>query len=363
MSRDKKPPHLIKKKGRPLKDGTVRIWWVIKDGEYQQRTGCIESEVEGAERALKDYLGKKHQPVRENAESSEIPIADTLSIYLDYKLPFFKKDEDKKDFKSRISRLNDFWGNMYVSEILGDTCREFIRNRGKQAAARKDLAYLRASVNHYKKEYGMTATPSFTLPQKSQPRERWLTRSEAARLLWTSYREGKIKKRKHLVRFIIIALYTGTRHKAILQLQWMPNTMGGWIDLENGVLYRRSEGTEETKKRRPPVRIPKRLLAHLKRWKNQDSIIRHVVHFEGREISRLEKSFRNARKDACLDNAVVPHVLRHTAITWLMQAGVPLIEVSGFTGVSMKELERTYLHHHPDYQTSIVNVRLSGKRT
>ena len=66
----------------------------------------------------------------------------------------------------------------------------------------------------------------------------------------------RTKINRHLARFILIALYTGTRHDAILRLQWMPNVEGGWIDLAAGVLYRRPTGAVDSIKRRPPVPIP-----------------------------------------------------------------------------------------------------------
>lgn len=355
MSRKRKPPHLI------LRKDTGGKVWIIKDGEKQRRTGCLEHEIEKAERRLAEYIGEKHQPITTNAKSCEVSITDVLSVYVDFKAATTPRP---KEFAASIERLNEFWGGKYVSQILGPQCRKFAEQRVSASGARRDLENLRAAVKHYKSEYGMEAEPVFTLPAKSRPRERWLTRTEAAQLLWACYR-GNNKgqnRRKHLVRFILIALYTATRHKAILRLQWMPNTTGGWVDVENGVIYRRAEGKAETKKRTPPIRIPNRLLAHLKRWKSQDWPIRHVVHFGGREIIRLEKSFRSARHDAGLDEDVIPHALRHTAITWLMQAGVQINEVSGFAGVTVRELERTYLHHHPDYQTGVVSARLGGAR-
>jgi hypothetical protein len=46
---------------------------------------------------------------------------------------------------------------------------------------------------------------------------------------------------------------------------------------------------------------------------------------------------------------VTPHSLRHTAATWLMQAGCPIWEAAGFLGMSEKTLRETYAHHHPDF--------------
>jgi integrase len=46
---------------------------------------------------------------------------------------------------------------------------------------------------------------------------------------------------------------------------------------------------------------------------------------------------------------VTPHTLRHTAATWLMQAGVDMWEAAGFLGMSVAVLEKTYGHHHPNH--------------
>ena len=70
---------------------------------------------------------------------------------------------------------------------------------------------------------------------------------------------------RHLARFILIGLYTGTRNDRIRRLQWVENFEGGWVDLERGILHRRASTETETKKRAPSVPAAGRLLAHLRR--------------------------------------------------------------------------------------------------
>lgn len=358
MPRRKKPPHLFLRSDPALEggDGKPRRVWIIKDGSRHQRTGCAEHEVGEAEQRLREYLGQKHDPVQRDGRAAEISLADVLTVYLTTKLPSTPRP---KEFAAGIKRLNNFWGAKTAAEILGPTCRQFADERGTDSGARRDLETLRAAVKHYKAEFGMQAEPVFTLPEKSQSRERWMTRDEIAALLWSCYRS---QNRKHLVRFVLIGVYTATRHQAILGLQWMPNTTGGWVDLDKGVMYRRPAGQKETKKRTPAVRLPDRLAAHMRRWHRLDQGILPIVHYKGRSIERLESSFRRARVACGLDDGVIPHALRHTAITWLMQSGVPMNEVSGFAGVTAKELERTYLHHHPDHQANVARKRMTGSR-
>jgi site-specific recombinase XerD len=63
----------------------------------------------------------------------------------------------------------------------------------------------------------------------------------------------------------------------------------------------------------------------------------------------MAKAFRAVAKDAGLAPDGMPHVLRHTAATWLMQAGTDPWEAAGFLGMTVETLMGRYGHHHPDY--------------
>jgi integrase len=242
-----------------------------------------------------------------------------------------------------IEGLIPFWGTRKVSEIKGATCRKFAETR-KASMARRQLETLRAAVNFFHKEYGLDPVPAFTMPQKHRPRERWLTRDEAAALLWEA------RRTPHLARFILIGLYTGTRSGAILGLSWIPSVNTGFVDLDAGVLYRSGSGQRQTKKRQPPVAIPVRLIAHLRRWRQKDRNLRSVVNWNGSSVRSIKKAFRSAKRAAGLSEDVSPHTLRHTAATWLMLAGVETWQAAGFLGMTAEMLERVYGHHSPSYQ-------------
>jgi integrase len=51
---------------------------------------------------------------------------------------------------------------------------------------------------------------------------------------------------------------------------------------------------------------------------------RFAVEWYGEPVTSISKGFRAVVKDAGLGPDVTPHVLRHTAATWLMQAGTTL---------------------------------------
>ncbi|MEO1292124.1 MAG: site-specific integrase [Pseudomonadota bacterium] len=172
-----------------------------------------------------------------------------------------------------------------------------------------------------------------------------MTRDEADRLLEAA--QGS----HHIHRFITLGLYTGTRRGALLALQWLPNTTGGHIDLDKGLLFRRSADVAESKKRQPTARLPDWLIEQLTRWRRDTR--QYVIEYRGIAVRDVKTGFNASVRRAGL-SGVTPHVLRHTAITWAMQDGVRLSSVSQFFGISVAELERTYFHHHPDYQADIV---------
>jgi integrase len=45
-----------------------------------------------------------------------------------------------------------------------------------------------------------------------------------------------------------------------------------------------------------------------------------------------------------------PHIMRHTAATWQMQARVTLAEAAGYLGMSPQTMWNVYGHVHPEYQ-------------
>lgn len=317
-----------------------RKQWVIRDGAAFVRTGCGERDRAGAEKSLQEYLGEKHKPV----PSNDPLIDDVLTAYGREHGPHTRRPEN---VAHTIGNLLGFWSGMRVKNITARSCRTYSSQR-PLAAARRDLETLRASIRYWHREYGpLSSVPAVVLPPKPEARDRWLTRSEAARLLWAA------RRTPHLARFILIGLYTGTRSGAILSLTW------DMIDVERGVMRRRAHGESESNKRRPPVRLGNRILCHLRRWRALDLAgpkATSLVNFGGHKVTKLRRSWGTARVRASLDGQVTPHTLRHTRATWLMQAGVSPWEAAGALGMSLKVLESTYGHHHPDWQKAASEV-------
>ena len=354
MPRPTSQPRLWLRKARSDKDGKHSAVWVILHGGRQISTGCRCDDVDGAQRALAAYLNELHIQVARLGPrpTDQIPVVDVLTLYAHDVAP---KHRDPKRTGHALRRLGDFFADKTLADINGALCRDYERAQSTDTVARRDLEHLRAAFNHHRREGLHDRIVSVVMPEKRPARERWLTRSEAARLIWAAYRYRVSKgsggwsefPRRHIARFMLAALYTGSRAQVIAQAALQKEIGRPWIDLERGILYRRPEGDKETSKRRPPVPIPAELLAHLRRWKRNGA--RYVVEWNGRPVTWINPVFKAAVKDAGLEGVVTPHTLCHTAATWLMQAGTDIWTTAGYLGMTVETLERVYGHHHPEH--------------
>jgi integrase len=331
MPRPRSPPRLYLDPGRRA--------WVIRDGGAFIRTGIAEADRAAAERRLGEYLAEKHEPER----GPDPLIADVLNIYATEHMPHCASTRRSGTYNA-ISLLN-WWGAKRASDVTPQACRAYAAASRSQSMARRDLSLLRAAFNHYRRSTGIAPQATIVLPPKEIPRDRWLTRDEAARLLWAA------RRFEHLRRFILLALATGSRAGVLFRLQWSQ------VDLENGLLYRRPRGAREgATKKAPPVRLGRKIVGHLRRWRKLDRS-QWIISYDGQPITRFSKSWPAALKRAGLaGTGVTIHSLRHTRATWTVQAGVPIWEVSGFLGMSVATLERVYGHHHPDWQKRAADI-------
>jgi len=324
MPRRRAPPRLYLDPGRRV--------WVIRDAGAFVRLGLPEAERAAAERRLAEYLGRKWEPPRTN----DPLIAEVLALYARDHAPHVAQP---RNIGYSITYLSRWWGTKHVSTITVAACRQYVSDATSVSTARKDLEILRAACRFYSRTMGVPLSPAIVLPPKEVPRDRWLTRSEAARLLKAA------RPFPHLARFILLGLHTGSRPKNIFGLTWAQ------IDMEAGVMRRRAyREREQSRKRAPPVRLGRRILSHLRRWRKLEPQATHVVHWNGKPIAQFSNTWPIMLKRAGLEDDVTPHTLRHSRATWLLQKGVDVWQVAGHLGMTVATLTKTYGHHDPAWQ-------------
>ena len=319
-----------------LKSG---IYAILDAGNRQQSTGTRD--FGEAKAALARYIVEQDRAICGPVTPEEMTVAEALSIYAEEHAPT-RKDPARIGYA--IDALVPLFGSTPIANLTGAACRRYGKLRKRAPGTiRKELGTLQAAINYCHAEGYLTAPRRLRLPSKPPPRDRWLTRDEVARLIEAAESRPDTA---HLARFILVAVYTGTRSTAILNLRFQRHTGGGWIDTRRGIMYRRGAGVVETKKRQPPIPLPAELLAHLRQWELEGAD--YVVDFRGNRVGHVRRAWKRALELAGIEHCT-RHDLRRTAITWAMQRGMNRWDAAGYFGISQDMLERVYAHHHPEY--------------
>jgi integrase len=312
------PPRLCRVAGRDT--------WHIYHKRRRISTGCTDRTQ--AERVLAQYLAGGSLPSAGTATS----IADNLTAYLADRVDRGKPGAERLRWAHKP--LTRHLGTMPAEQIDPAVCRSYARHRAAEGVSavttRTELQALRAALRWRLGE----AAPKIELPPRGQPRDRWLTRAEADKLIAGA-------SGHHVRLFIMLALHTAARRGAILGLTW------DRVDLDARRIDYNEPGRERTKKRRARPPINDTLLAALTEAK-ASAETNFVIEWAGGRVESVKRGFRSATARAGLAD-VTPHTLRHTAVTWMMQAGVPVWEAAGFAAMTAQMVQEVYGHHHPDH--------------
>jgi integrase len=247
-----------------------------------------------------------------------------------------------------ISALTDFFEGSTVADVTPETCARYAENRSRSAGTvRRELGVLRAAINRAHRVGRLTRSVAVELPEGPEPKDRWLSRKEAAGLIRAARTP---QARLYMPLFILLGLYTGRRKEAILSLRWPQ------VNLETRTINFDIAGRTRTKKRRGMIPIPPRLLPHLRRLRRRGTELGYVLHINGER----KKGFAAACDRAGIAGTT-PHTLRHTAATWIARDGkTSLADAADYLAMSEETLRRVYRHHHPEFLRGVAES--IGKR-
>lgn len=275
-------------------------------------------------------------------EHSKGPVHDlTLPQVLDWYWNSHAKDVARPDNTALgIRALKAFFGSTMAGDVRLAQQQQFVEARKAEGAGhesiRRDLSVLSAALRRAVKfERIPSAPPVLTLPPNA-PRERYLSRDEVARL----YRALRGKRQRHVLVFTRLAIATGARTTALLELTW------DRVDLARGTVDLNVPGRRQTNKKRALAPIEPHIVRMLKREKKR-ARSEYVISWAGEKITRIAKAFTNQAKLSGIHD-VSPHVLRHTAATWAAQNGVSMFLIGGLLGQTVQATTARYAKHSPD---------------
>lgn len=308
-------------------------WYIqwFEDG-HSRRASTGKADRGEAEAVLAAFrLVKADQPL------DDLTIPQVLDWYWEnHGKTRFRPDNIELAFKY----LKPFFGATLALDLNLDMQELFVDERREAGAGdesiRRDLDVLSAALKRAVKYKKLAHCPPIHRLTPAPARERWLTRSEVARMLWAM----RGKRQRHVLLFTRLGLYTGARTGAILDLTW------DRVDFETGLIDFRKPGRAQTKKRRtiaPMTGKIRRMMLHAEKRANSG----HVISWAGEPIERVAKAvIANAKKAGVKDFS--PHVLRHTFATWAVRNEVSIYTVGKALGQTVASTTERYAKLAPD---------------
>jgi integrase len=240
------------------------------------------------------------------------------------------KDVDKFHWRAASPTFAD----VGVGQITDGMCRDYAATRkARPGTIRKELGVVRSSLSWARKRGMIETAPTIWMPPASPPRDRRLTRAEAKKLIAAA-------ARPHIQLFIILALNCAGRAGALLALKWSA------VDLDRRRIDLGGEGRQKGRARVP---INDTLHAALTDA-HKAAMTPFVIEWAGDRVKSIKRAFRAAVRRAKLSSDVTPHVLRHTAASWMAEKGVSMDEIAQFLGHSSPSVTyKVYARFSPDF--------------
>lgn len=326
-------------------------WW---ENDAWQRVSSGTEDRGEAQRFLAQFIAGQGTPAPPKAPTVRV----ILDAYLIDRRPIVVPT-GHATLTNAAKALKRHLGDLQPDHLTKERIRFYRRQRaaegyevGKADSRRKktiqdgtilrELVTLRAAMKFAKNEKWIAEVPYIETPPQPKPRDRWLTREEADRLLAAALA-------LHVKTFLAVCLYTASRSAAVLELKWDK------VDLVTGLI---DFGGVTGGKGRSVVPIAGSLKPYLLEAR-QAATCPYVIEHGSKSVGSVKTGVRAAARRARL-SGVSPHVLRHTAATWMAMKGVPIEEIARLLGHSDPRVTwRTYAKHTPDYLRNAV-AALSG---
>ncbi len=263
--------------------------------------------------------------------------------------------------KEAAVALKAVFGDLRVDQVSQSQWDRYAANRVTQPPARsKDKAthkprpvspgtlrrefnVLRAALRLAWRDGFLVKPPTLEPPADSAPRDRFLTKIEARKLLDAC-------ETAHVRVFMALAFTTGARKSSILSLTW------DRVNFQTGMIDFQEPGRTLTKKRRSIVPIGAIALPVLEtaRMMAQSE---YVVEYNGKSVpTGLRWSFRKACTRAGLNWMPTPHHIKHSVASWFAMDKVPIDQAADWLATDPNTLKRVYRKFDPTYLRAVAGA-------
>jgi integrase len=309
--------------------GKFAVQWHDDDGRHRVTLGT-DSRAE-ADRLFADFLRGKEVAGR--------PDAITVAFAWDG----YRKSLGDKPAATTMGfewrAIGPRLGDRGAATITEADCMTYIAARRRQGRADgtiwTELGRLRSALKWAESKNLIDRAPKIFRPERPPPRDDRLTREQIGIFLAHC-------TFPHIKMFVTLAVTTGARMSAILQLTW------DRVDFDRSTIVYHDPERARTKKGRATVPMNDMARAALLEAK-RGAVTPYVVEWAGSRVVSIKKGLASVGKRCGLP-WVTAHVFRHSAATAMAERGVPMAEIAQFLGhADSRVTERVYARFSPTY--------------
>ncbi len=229
-----------------------------------------------------------------------------------------------------------FWDRLPIVRVDETAALDYRKRRAHCAAitVRNELAVIRAALNWGEKKKLIDKAPFIQMPK--------LTSKPVGHLSKAQFRQVLAKAiAPHIQLFLKLAVGTGARTNAILDLTW------DRVNFETGLIDLNPRDRVQTSKYRATVPMNEQLRESLMAAKEGAMSDYVIEHGRGKVLS-IKKGFEAACRRAGVQ--ATPHMMRHSAAVWMAENGTPMSQIARFLGHTDSAItERVYARFSPTF--------------
>ena len=274
-----------------------------------------------------------------------------VAVFNDARLPDQKREYGRRlsKFKSQKSAVFPGLAKKRIDLITeNDISRLHSMGSSTQTEANRRREVIRKMFNIAQGWYPEAVTKNPAIGQSiasydENERERFLTKSEIARLIQSLYSLEAEGKRRHgtSVNAIRIILFTGARPGEVFKMKW------DQLDLDEGVWSKPASTTKQKRRHHVPlVQDAITLLKHILSQGTDSEYVFPSRNSPARPIGEVRKTWAKIIETAEIKNEIGTRLydLRHTFATHLVASGQSLFSVGKLLGHSTTKVTERYAH-------------------
>lgn len=318
---------------RTREDGSKYWHWCVKwsDDTGPHRMSLGTNDRSAAEAAARDFWSRR-------AVAALGTVGEVVEAYL---LAIAGRNGVKRKHEAWTA-AKPFYAAKRIESLVSDTDdqdgtgKDYAAWRQKAAnTMRKETGIVIEALGWAKDKGFVDRVPRLWIPAIPESEVEHLTKAQFRKFLAGC-------KAPHVRLFAQLAITTGARSTALLELPWIR------VDLDRRMINLNPAGRIQSEnKRRAKVPINDRLLPLLTEAK-EAALTPFVIESGGERIKSIRKGFEAASERSGVH--CTPHMLRHSAAVWMAEARTPMEEIAAYLGHKDTRITTAvYARFNPDY--------------